>query len=273
MTEELRIKQDILECGRRLYDKGMVAANDGNISVRLNDNEILSTPTGRSKGFMQIDELVKIDWQGRIIEGSHRPSTEMLMHLAIYQARPDVQAVVHAHPVYATGFATANLALDQCVAAEIITTIGSIPLARYGTPSTHELSDAVVEVMKNADACLMTNHGVVTCGKNVFDAYYKLERVEHYAHIIFVSRLLGGEKLLTRADVEKLNAIRSTYGTQSDANPGCRVCEDSCVGSDCSCYEKKDDAAMRSLLQDALSDHTDENNLIRSVIEKIIRER
>ncbi|MBX7152259.1 class II aldolase/adducin family protein [bacterium] len=272
MTDELQIKQDILECGRRLYDKRMVAANDGNISVRLSDNEIIATPTGRSKGFMLVDELVKIDLQGRVIEGSHRPSTEILMHLAIYNARPDAKAVVHAHPVYATGFATANLPLDQCVAAEIVTTLGSIPLARYGTPSTHELSDAVVDVMKTADACLMANHGVVTCGKNIFDAYYKLERVEHYANIIFVARMLGGEKILTREDVVKLDAIRSTYGTQTDINPGCRVCEDSCVGNDCSCYEKKDETVMRSLLQAVINPASGEEDLIRSVIEKIIRE-
>jgi L-fuculose-phosphate aldolase len=237
---ELHIRQDIVECGRRLFEKGYVAANDGNISVRIGPNEILATPTGRSKGFMRVDELVRIDRRGNLLEGHLKPSTEMLMHLAIYEERPDINAVVHAHPVHATGFATANVPLEKCVLAEIITTLGSIPIAPYGTPSTKELPDSIREIIRHADACLLANHGALTCGKDVFDAYFKMERVEHYAHIMFVAKMLGGEKVLNTAQVEKLQSIRSTYGTADHRNPGCITCSDNCIGNDCTLYEKRD---------------------------------
>lgn len=233
------LRRDIIECCRRVYQKGYVASNDGNLSVRIGSNQVICTPRGRNKGSLTAEDLVEIDLEGRVLSGNGLPSTEIPMHLAIYRARHDATAVVHAHPIYATGFATAGMDLSGCVAPEIITTLGSIPLAGYGTPSTEELPQAVVRVMLNADACLMANHGVVTCGKDVFDAYYKLERVEHYAHILFVSRMLGGERLLTREQVDKLDDIRQTYGTHNVPNPGCVACGEECLGSSCSLYEKK----------------------------------
>jgi len=237
---ENSIRRDIIECCRRIYQKGYVAANDGNLSVRVAPDRIICTPRGRNKGSLGVDDLVEIDSHGHVLEGNSQPSTEMPMHLAIYAARHDATAVVHAHPIYATGFATAGQDLSGCVAPEIVTTLGSIPLARYGTPSTDELPRAVVEQMRVADACLMANHGVVTCGKDVFDAYYKLERVEHYAHILFVSRILGGEQRLTREQVDRLDDIRQTYGTQDVPNPGCTACGEECLGPACSLYEKRE---------------------------------
>ena len=237
--DEIRISEDIIECGKRLYHKGYVAANDGNISVKINDREILATPTGKSKGFLKAEELVLLDSKGEILAGHNKPSTEILMHLAIYDERPDVRAVVHAHPVYATGFATSNVGLQDCVLAEIVTTLGSIPLVPYATPSTSELADSIRPFIRHADACLLANHGVVTCGKDVLDAYYKLERVEHYAHILFVSKMLGGNRVLNREEAEKLTRIRSTYGTHTTVSPGCITCEGDCIGGDCTLYEKK----------------------------------
>jgi L-fuculose-phosphate aldolase len=233
------IRRDIVDCCRRVYQKGYVASNDGNLSVRVGPDHVICTPRGRNKGSLQPDDLVDINMQGIVLNGNGLPSTEIPMHLAIYNTRNDAAAVVHAHPIYATGFATSGMDLSGCVAPEIITTLGSIPLAAYGTPSTEELPRTVVDVMQNADACLMANHGVVTCGKDIFDAYYKLERVEHYAHILFVSRMLGGERLLTREQVGKLDNIRQTYGTQNAPNPGCIACGEECLGPSCSLYEKK----------------------------------
>jgi len=270
MIDTFKIKQDIVECCRRVYHKGYVAANDGNLSVRADANRIICTPTGRSKGFLRVEELVEIDLEGHVIEGDLRPSTEILMHLAVYRSRPDTHAVVHAHPVYATGFATAQIPLDKCVTAEIITTLGSIPLARYGTPSTSELSDAVVDALQNADACLMANHGVVTCGKDIYDAYYKLERVEHYAQIIFVAKLLGGEKILEPKDVKKLEAIRSTYGTQDARNPGCIPCNENCVGEDCSLFEKRQ-LTMKD--EETILDRALHNGSLKDVIRQVIHEK
>lgn len=247
--DDFQTREYILECGRRLYNKGFVAANDGNISVKINDHEILATPTGRSKGFLRADELVMLGLSGNVLEGRSKPSTEIQMHLAIYDERPDVRAVVHAHPPYATGFATANLPMADCVLAEIVTTLGSIPIAPYATPSTTELADSIRKYIRHADAVLLANHGVVTCGKDVFDAYYKMERVEHYAHILFVAKMLGGERVLGHEEVQKLSQIRSTYGTQSNANPGCVACNGDCIGGDCTLYEKKETTQDRDLLE------------------------
>lgn len=236
LEEMQAIKKELVDCCQRVYAKGYVAANDGNLSVRLDTGAILATPTGMSKGSVTEADLVVVDREGRVVEGTRSPSTELQMHRRIYDIRPDVMAVVHAHPVYATGFATANIPLDRCVLAEIVTTLGSVPLASYGTPSTSELPDSISEVLRTANACLLANHGVVTCGNDIFDAYYKMERVEHYAHIIFIARMLGGEKTLTATQVHRLRGLRSTYGTESSPDPGCTVCDKDCVGDDCTSY-------------------------------------
>ncbi len=188
---------------------------------------------------MSAEQMVVVDINGKGLSGG-KPSTELLMHLFLYRERRDVNAVVHAHPIYATGFATAGLSFDQCVSPEIIVTLGSIPLAQYGTPSTNELPETLRPFVHSYDAFLLANHGAVTVGKDLLDAYYKLERVEHYAHIIFVARMLGGERPLSKEDVEKLQAIRTAYG-QTGLNPGCAVCEYECIGESCLNYAEKYD--------------------------------
>jgi L-fuculose-phosphate aldolase len=229
--------EQICEVGRRMYVRGMVAANDGNISVRLDDGNILTTPTGVCKGFMTPEMMAVVDREGRPRD-ERKPSTEILMHLFIYRERPEVNAVVHAHPIYATSFATAGLSLENCVAAEIIATLGSIPLAQYGTPSTPELAESLRPHIHHADAILLANHGVVAMGANLWEAYFRLERVEHYAHIITVARQLGGEKLLPQEEVEKLFALRGKYG-QTGLNPGCATCAGECLGAACWNYAEK----------------------------------
>jgi len=184
----------IVEVGRRTYLRGFVAANDGNISVRIAENLILATPTGRSKGFIREDELVKMTLSGEKLEGPLAPSSEVRMHLRIYEARPDVMAVDHAHPPICTGFAVAGIPLDKCVLAEVVMTLGAIPLAEFAVPSTQELADAVADRIRDCDAVLLANHGAVTVGPDVFAAHYSMERIEHLANISLVARLLGGEK-------------------------------------------------------------------------------
>jgi len=219
-NNENAARRQIVEIGRRMYDKGYVAASEGNISVRLDKNHVLTTPTGCSKGFLEASELTVVRLNGEIISG-RKPSTELPLHLFIYQNRCDVNSVVHAHPPYATGFATAGIALDRCALAEIIVTLGSIPLARYGAPSTDELPRSLEPHIAKSDAFLLANHGVVTVGVDLKDAYFTMERVEHAAHIIFVARALGGEKSLPQKDVEKLYDLRKSYGIDEKHQTPC----------------------------------------------------
>ncbi len=218
---EQKIREEICAAGERLYRFGLVVANDGNISFRLDDNKILTTPTGVCKGDMSPEMLVVVDDSGRVLSEG-KPSSELPLHLFIYNERPDIRSVVHAHPPFATAFATAGLALDRCVSPEIITTIGSIPIARYGTPSTQELPESLRPYVQDHEAILLANHGAVTMGRDIWEAYFKMERLEHYAKIILLSRMLGGEKELAAQEVEKLAEIRQSYGVEA-VDPGCEV--------------------------------------------------
>jgi L-fuculose-phosphate aldolase len=211
------LRADIVEVGRRMYARGYTASNDGNISVRVGDNRLLMTPKSVCKGFMTPDMMCVTDLAGKKIQGDRDPSSEMLMHLEVYRQRPDVNAVVHAHPPTATGFAVAGIPLDRAVLAEVLTTLGSIPLAEYATPSTAELPDAVRKYIKAHDGMLLANHGALTVGGDLFSAYYKMETIEHFAKISLVARMLGGENLISREEVMRLQELRGTYGIKAPA--------------------------------------------------------
>ncbi|MBL8143619.1 MAG: class II aldolase/adducin family protein [Acidobacteria bacterium] len=217
MSREEDLRATICEVGRRLYQRGYVASNDGNISVRLDDGRLLATPTAVSKGFMTPDMMVVTDLSGTKLSGERTASSELKMHLAVYQLRPDVQAVVHAHPPLSTGFAVAGIPLDRAVLAEVITTLGSVPIADYATPSTAELPDAVSKYVRAHDGILLANHGALTCGADLMGAYYKMETIEHFAHISLVARLLGRERVLSREEVDRLQGLRTSYGIASPA--------------------------------------------------------
>ena len=214
---EEQTRAEIVEAGRRMYARGYVASNDGNISARLDESRILTTPKSVSKGFMTPDMMVIVDYEGTKLSGDRDASSELPMHLEIYRNRPDVNAVVHAHPPIATGFAVAGIPLTRAVLAEVVTTLGSIPIAEYGTPSTAELPAAVRKYIKAHDGMLLANHGAVTCGPNVMAAYYKMETIEHFAKISLVARLLGGENLISRDEVERLQGLRGMYGIAAPA--------------------------------------------------------
>jgi L-fuculose-phosphate aldolase len=217
MTVESSLRADIVEVGRRMYARAYTASNDGNISVRLGGDRLLMTPKSVCKGFMTPDMMCITDLDGRKLQGDRDPSSEMLMHLEVYRQRPDVQAVVHAHPPIATGFAVAGIPLNRAVLAEVLTTLGSIPIAEYATPSTAELPRAVAKYIKAHDGMLLANHGALTVGTDVFAAYYKMETIEHFAKISLVARLLGNENLIAREEVERLQALRGTYGITAPA--------------------------------------------------------
>jgi L-fuculose-phosphate aldolase len=214
---EEQIRADIVEAGRRMYDRGFVASNDGNISARLDEHRLVTTPKSVSKGFMTPDMMVIVDYDGRKVAGDRDPSSELPMHLEIYCNRPHVNAVVHAHPPNATGLAVARIPLTRALLAEVITTLGSIPIAAYGTPSTAELPEAVRKYIKAHDGMLLANHGAVTCGPDVMAAYYKMETIEHFARISLVARMLGGENLISRDEVERLQGLRGMYGIAAPA--------------------------------------------------------
>jgi L-fuculose-phosphate aldolase len=214
---EQTLRADIVEVGRRLYSRGYTASNDGNISVRLDRDRLLMTPKSVCKGFMTPEMMCITDVEGRKLAGDRDPSSEMQMHLEVYRQRPDVQAVVHAHPPIATGFAVAGIPLDRAVLAEVVTTLGSVPIAEYATPSTKELPEAVRKYVKAHDGMLLANHGALTLGVDLLSAYYKMETIEHFAKISLVARLLGGERLLSREEVDRLQGLRGMYGIRSPA--------------------------------------------------------
>ena len=214
---EETLRAGIVEVGRRLYARGYTASNDGNISVRLDQGRLLMTPKSVCKGFMTAEMMCITDLEGRKLAGDRDPSSEMQMHLEVYRQRPDAQAVVHAHPPVATGFAVAGIPLDRAVLAEVVTTLGSVPIAEYATPSTKELPEAVRKYVKAHDGMLLANHGALTLGNDLFAAYYKMETIEHFAKISLVARLLGGERLLSRQEVDRLQGLRGVYGIRSPA--------------------------------------------------------
>jgi L-fuculose-phosphate aldolase len=234
MSSEQQLRADIVEVGRRLYARGYTASNDGNISVRLDGDRLLMTPKSVCKGFMSPEMMCITDLDGKKLAGDRDPSSEMQMHLEVYRQRPDAKAVVHAHPPTATGFAVAGIPLDRAVLAEVVTTLGSVPIAEYATPSTKELPDAVRQYVKAHDGMLLANHGALTLGSDLFGAYYKMETIEHFAKISLVARLLGGERLLSRQEVDRLQGLRGMYGIAAPA-PICLPQESSALGDPASC--------------------------------------
>jgi len=225
MQTERELRQQIVEVGRRIYERGFIAASDGNISARLASGAVLTTPTMACKGRMTEDMLVLVDLEGNKLRRDERnPSSEFSMHKEIYQLRPDVHAVVHAHPPFGTGFAVANVPLDRPLLSEVILTLGCIPLTAYGTPSTRELSDALKPYILHHDALLLANHGAVTYGPDLETAYYRMETLEHFAKITLVARLVGRPHELPADAVEKLLDVRERAGYMPAERRGCQAC-------------------------------------------------
>jgi len=205
-------RQDIVEIGRLVWRKGWIAANDGNITVRLDQDRVLATPTGVCKGMMVPDDLIVCDLAGNKISGVKERTSEIAMHLKVYELRPDIRSVLHAHPPVATGYASAGKALNLALLPEVILAMGCIPLAEYGLPGTPELIDSLVPLIPKYNALLMGNHGAVCYGEDVWRAYFRMETVEHFAHIALVTEQLGGPRVLPRTEVRKLLESRARYG-------------------------------------------------------------
>lgn len=210
LENQIAVRQEICRIGRMLHGLGFVAGCDGNISVRLSQELVLCTPTSLCKGMMEPEDLVIVYLDGQQKSGTRHPSSELGMHLLFYSLRPDIRAVVHAHPPTATGFAAAGISLEEPLVAEVVTALGKIPLASYGMPGTHELPDALRPLIPQHDAILMARHGVVTCGQSLLRAYMNMECVEHYAKVALVARQLGAQPL-PEEEVRRLLDAREKY--------------------------------------------------------------
>jgi L-fuculose-phosphate aldolase len=211
LKSEEQHRRDICAVGSWMYDREYIVACEGNVSVRLPDGRILATPTCMNKGCLSPEDMVITDLNGYKLSGDRKISSEIQMHLLFYRSRPDVNAVCHAHPVTATGFASAGRSLDQALLPEVIVGLGQVPLVRYATPGTPDLSQALEPFVESYDALLLANHGVVTCGPDLLTAFYRMETVEHFAKILLAAESVGTPKLLSGREVAKLMAARARY--------------------------------------------------------------
>lgn len=226
MASEDKLSHEIEKFCHLTYERGYLASTDGNLSVRLPDGNIMCTPTRCNKGLVRAGEMVVIDDKGGKIRGERKASSEIAMHLLIYEMRPDIHAVVHAHPPCGTAYAAAGIPLNKALISEVVLALGCIPLTQYGTPGTPELTDQLRPFIKNYDALLMANHGVVTYGADIEDAFNRMDTVEHFAKISIYTKILGRERLLSPEDVGKLFVQRQKYyGLEgSDAQPKDPMC-------------------------------------------------
>ena len=220
--DEQTARRQIVEIGNLLYERSYVVSSDGNVSVRLDDGRIVATPTMMCKGRMTEDSLAVTDASGKPLT-QRKPSSELAMHLLIYRERPDVKAVCHAHPPHGTAFAVAGLPIDQPILSEVILTLGCVPLAAYGTPSTDELTEAMRPLVKHHNALLMANHGAVAYGSDLWQAFDRLETLEHTARIAILARMLGGSKNLPADAIEKLINVREAAGYLGEG-ARCQAC-------------------------------------------------
>ena len=217
-----QIKEEMCDVCHKMWQLGWVAANDGNVSVKLEDGTFLATPTGISKSFITPEKLVRINDKGEVLEGlpGYKPSSEIKMHLRCYAERPDVNSVVHAHPPTATGYAVAGLSLDEYSMIETVICVGSIPLTPYGTPSTNEVPEAIAPYLPEHDVLLLQNHGALTVGCDLITAYYRMETLELFAKISLNAHLLGGAKEISKPQIDKLLYLRDNYYGVTGKHPG-----------------------------------------------------
>ena len=265
MASAYEIKKEICEVGHKLYAKGFVAANDGNISVKVNDNEFYCTPTGVSKGDLTPDMIIRIDGTGKKLEGKLNPSSEIKMHLRVYKERPDVMAVVHAHPPVSTAFTVAGVELDKYILPEAVLTIGNVPTCEYGTPSTMEIPDSLMPYIQKHDAFMLKNHGALTVGNSLKKAQFVMEEVEFNAVICKYAMELGGVQEIPCEQLEKLMELRKKMQIPG-RHPGCKKC--SKLGTpECRCKHNLPGEAHNCTCND---NKGGEDALVAEVVRKVL---
>ncbi len=221
---EKQAKKAIIDVGQRMYLRGFVAANDGNISVKTGDNEVWATPTGVSKGYMKKKMLVKVDLDGNVLEGTYKASSELKMHLRAYRENKDIKAVCHAHPPICTCFAIAGIPLDVPVLAEAIITLGDVPIAPYAELGSRQVPEVIAPYCHTHNGILLANHGAVTWSEDIYEAYYRLESMEYYANILLITeKILGRQNLLENEQIDALLAMREKFGIKRGGVPSRRM--------------------------------------------------
>ncbi len=228
MINAHRIKQDICEIGRRIYDKGFAAANDGNITVRISDNEVLCTPTMHSKGFLKPEDISTVDMTGKQISGIKKRSSEALLHLEIYKQRADIKSVVHCHPPHATAFAVAREPIPQCVLPEVEVFLGDVPITKYETPGGQAFADTIIPFVHKTNVIILANHGTVSFGESVERAYWWTEILDAYCRILMLAKQLGNVSYFNETKERELLDLKAKWGFTDPRNTkefeNCDVC-------------------------------------------------
>ena len=218
MHDENEIKEQICEIGRRIYNKGFAAANDGNITFRLSDDRVLCTPTMHNKGFLKAGDICLIDMQGKQLAGNKKRSSEALLHLQIYRERPDVKSVVHCHPPHATAFAIAREPIPQCVLPEVEVFLGEVPITRYETPGGQAFADTIIPVVKRCNIIILANHGTISFGDSVERAYWWTEILDAYCRMLILARGLGKINYFTPQKERELLDLKAQWGFDDPRN-------------------------------------------------------
>src|SRR5215831_2820564 len=245
---EYKLKEQICEIGRRVYARGFAAANDGNITYRLNDREVLCTPTMVCKGFLKPDDICTVDYEGKQLAGTRRRTSEVLLHLAVYKNRPDVNAVVHCHPPHATAFAVAHEPIPKCVLPEVEVFLGEVPIAKYETPGNQKFADTIAPYVKDCNTILLANHGTVSWGPTLENAYFNTEIIDAYCRILILSKLLGRVNYFDEGQTKELLALKKRLGYDD-----VRFRSDDCV----TCGESSFDESYSSFVPQPHAFHHD----------------
>jgi L-fuculose-phosphate aldolase len=212
MKSEWQLKQEVVRICRMLHQKNLIAATDGNISVRLPGQKLLTTPSGVNKGFITEEQLIVVDLSGQVVEGQGRPTSELEMHLLAHRLRPEIRAVLHAHPPLATAFSIAGVSLEESILPEVVMSLRKIPTTAYATPTTPEVPEVIRELIRSHDALILARHGALTVGRNLGDAYNKMEKLEHTALVVLAARQLGEVRCLPQEEVHKLVCLAGEQG-------------------------------------------------------------
>ena len=226
---EYKLKEQICEIGRRIYAKGFAAANDGNITIRLNEREVLCTPTLVSKGYLKSEDICKVDYEGKQLAGAKRRTSEVLLHLAVYKQRPDINAVVHCHPPHATAFAVAHEPIPKCVLPEVEVFLGEVPMAVYETPGNQKFAETIVPYLKDCNTIILANHGTVSFGPTLEAAYFNTEIIDAYCKILLLARQLGRVNYFSEQQTKELLDLKKRLGYDDVRfhKEGCSLCGDS----------------------------------------------
>lgn len=259
---ELEARKQITHYSHKVHAQRFVAATDGNLSIRLDDGHVLITPSGLRKEDMYDEAPIIIDMNGDLVSGEARPSTERKVHLEVYRQRPDVHAVIHAHPPRAIAFTIAGVPLQTCTLPEIVVTLGDVPTAPYATPSTEQLPESMRELITKSDVVMLARHGSVTVGQTLADAFKKLEKLEQNAEILIYAKILGGVHPFSEAQVCELEGLREFYGVKNRTIPCGATTEGTVPSSDSGNgdNENKQERMVRA----------DNEELVREVIRRVV---